>query len=445
MKKYDMIKDDPFRSLLFFALPMILGNLFQQFYNMVDSVIVGRFVGEDALAAVGASASLTTVFIMIAGGSGIGASVITSQYLGAKKSGRMKTSVNTALITLCVVGVILSVVGVVFNHDILNWLKTPDNVIGDAHTYLQIYFYGLPFLFMYNILSSLFNALGDSKTPLYLLIASSVMNIVLDLVSVCVFGMGVAGVAVATVIAQGVSAVIGFIILRRRLKIFIDDEKVLIYDVSMLKSMMRIAIPSTLQQSIVSIGMLLVQSVVNSFGSSVLAGYSSAIRVENLCIVPMICIGNAMSTFTAQNLGAKQDKRVKEGYKCAVVLVAVSAVLLLVFVTLLYKPLLSAFMDSESSADAYNTGKAYLSFIRFFFIFIGLKMTTDGVLRGAGDVLVFTVANLINLGIRVLVAFLLAPVIGPQAIWYAIPMGWAANFVISFARYAAGKWAKTVV
>lgn len=445
MKKYDMIKDDPFRSLLFFALPMIFGNLFQQFYNMVDSIIVGRFVGEDALAAVGASASLTTVFIMIASGSGIGASVITSQYLGAKKNGKMKTSVNTALITLCVVGFILSVFGVAFNYDILGWLKTPDNVIVEAHTYLQIYFYGLPFLFMYNILSSLFNALGDSKTPLYLLIASSIMNIVFDMISVCIFNMGVAGVAIATVIAQGVSAVIGFMILRKRLKGFVEDEKALIYDVSMLKSMMRIAVPSTLQQSIVSIGMLLVQSVVNSFGSSVLAGYSSAIRVENLCIVPMICIGNAMSTFTAQNLGAKQDKRVKEGYKCAIMLVVISAVLLIVFVTLLYKPLLSAFMDSESSADAYNTGRAYLSFIRFFFIFIGLKMATDGVLRGAGDVFVFTMANLVNLGIRVFVAFLLAPVIGPQAIWYAIPMGWAANFVISFARYATGKWAKSIV
>lgn len=445
MKKYDMIKDSPFQSLFFFAVPMILGNLFQQFYNMVDSVVVGRYVGEDALAAVGASASLTTVFIMIASGSGIGASVLTSQYLGAGKYGRMKTSVNTAMITLFFTGLLLSMFGVAYNYEILGWLKTPDNVIGEAHTYLQIYFFGLPFLFMYNILSSLFNALGDSKTPLYLLIISSLLNIVLDIVAVCLFSLGVAGVAIATVIAQGISAVAGFVVLRKKLGGFQKDEPVLLYDVSMLGGMLRIAIPSTLQQSIVSIGMLLVQSVVNGFGSSVLAGYSSAIRVENLCIVPMICLGNAMSTFTAQNLGAGQKERVRKGYLSALSLVAAAALLLVLFVTLLYRPLLSAFMDAEGSAQAYETGEAYLSFIRFFFIFIGLKMVTDGVLRGAGDVFVFTLANLVNLGIRVSVAYFLAPRIGAQAIWYAIPMGWCANFVISFLRYRTGRWAKSVI
>lgn len=203
-----MITDHPGKALFFFALPMILGNLFQQFYNTVDSIIVGQFVGEEALAAVGASYSLTTVFIMIAIGGGIGASVITSQYLGAKYYRKMKTSVYTALISFLTLSMILSVIGLFFNRTILTALNTPENIMPDAVLYLKIYFLGLPFLFMYNILSSVFNALGNSRTPLYLLIFSSLLNIVMDLVMVKGFHMGVAGVAIATVFAQGLSAVI---------------------------------------------------------------------------------------------------------------------------------------------------------------------------------------------------------------------------------------------
>lgn len=440
MTKETMLTGHPGKSLFYFALPMILGNLFQQFYNMVDSIIVGQFVGENALASVGASAALTTVFIMVAGGSSIGAGVVTAQYLGSKRFGDMKTSVNTAMLTLLGISILLSLFGLFMNRHILLLLGTPDNILPDALTYLQIYFLGLPFLFLYNVLSSMFNALGDSKTPLYLLIFSSLLNIVLDLLFVCTFAWGVAGVAIATVIAQGLSALAGFVLLRKRLGSFSASEPVHRYNVHMLVTMLKIAIPSTLQQSIVSIGMLLVQSVVNSFGSSVLAGYSSAIRVENLCIVPMICIGNALSTFTAQNLGADQKDRIQKGYRSSLLMVTAAALLLFVLVTLLYEPMISLFIDRTSSALAYETGASYLGFIRFFFIFIGLKMATDGVLRGAGDVVPFTLANLVNLSIRVLASYLLAPVVGVQAIWYAIPMGWIANFAISGLRYLSGRW-----
>ena len=312
-----MITDHPGKALFFFALPMILGNLFQQFYNTVDSIIVGQFVGEEALAAVGASYSLTTVFIMIAIGGGIGASVITSQYLGAKYYRKMKTSVYTALISFLTLSMILSVIGLFFNRTILTALNTPENIMPDAVLYLKIYFLGLPFLFMYNILSSVFNALGNSRTPLYLLIFSSLLNIVMDLVMVKGFHMGVAGVAIATGFAQGLSAVISFCLLMKTLKHYKEEErkeeKQQIYDFSMLGNMIKVALPSMLQQSIVSIGMLLVQSVVNGFGSSVLAGYTSGMRIESICIVPMIATGNAVSTFTAQNLGAGQPERVKKG------------------------------------------------------------------------------------------------------------------------------------
>lgn len=445
MKKYDMLKDSPGKSLFFFAFPMILGNLFQQFYNMADSVIVGKCVGERELAAVGASYSLTTVFIMIAIGGGIGASVIVSQYLGAKEYGKMRISVYTALISFAVVSVALGIFGFFMGGRILEALNTPGNIMKDAVTYLRIYFVGLPFLFMYNVLSAVFNALGDSKTPLYLLIFSSVLNVCLDLFAVLALDMEVAGVAVATVAAQGLSAVISFLLLQRALGRYVSaslqDEKVL-YDMRMLGSMVKIAIPSMLQQSIVSIGMLLVQSVVNGFGSSVLAGYTSGMRVESVCIVPMIASGNAMSTFTAQNLGAGNPERVKKGYRTAYAMVFGFAVLILAVLSLFHGQIAAAFLEEGSSAKAFATADDYLRFIRFFFVFIGVKAVTDGVLKGAGDVAVFTAANLINLGIRVFVSFRFAQTWGVEAVWYAVPMGWATNYVISFMWFLTGRWSR---
>lgn len=448
-KKYSMLTDSPGRALFFFALPLILGNLFQQFYTTMDSVIVGRFVGEDALAAVGASYSLTTVFIMIAIGGGIGAGVITSQYLGAGCYRQMKTSIFTALISFLVLSIVLSVIGLCANREILIALNTPANILEDAILYLRIYFVGLPFLFMYNILSAVFNALGDSRTPLYLLIFSSLLNIVLDLVSVNIFMMGVAGVAIATVIAQGLSAVISFCLLVKRLRRYDSSESASdkkevqkIYDFGILGNMFKVALPSMLQQSIVSVGMLLVQSVVNGFGSSVLAGYTAGMRIESICIVPMIATGNAVSTFTAQNLGAGQPERVKRGYLAGVKIVVAFAVIICVILTAFHQPIIHAFMESGSDVTAFETGSNYLSFIAFFFVFIGLKAATDGVLRGSGDVLVFTLANLINLGIRVTFAFTMAGIIGVQAVWIAVPIGWTTNFVISFIRYRSGKWSR---
>ena len=408
-KRIDLTEGSPGRRLLLFALPMILGNLFQQFYNMADSMIVGNFVGEDALAAVGASYALTNVFIMIAIGGGNGASVLTSQYLGARQHGKMKTSISTALITFLFVSILLGSAGLYLNGLILESLKTPANIMGQAKLYLGIYFLGMPFLFMYNVLAAIFNAMGDSRTPLYLLIFSSILNVVLDIISVTWLGMGVDGVAIATVMAQGISALISFGILMKKLRGYEqeDGDGFRLYDSSMLKAGTRIAVPSILQQSIVSIGMLLVQSVVNGFGSAALAGYSAGSRIESICVVPMIATGNAVATFTAQNIGAGKMERVKEGYR---------------------------------ASYGIGAGTGYLSFIAYFFVFIGMKACTDGVLRGSGDVLVFTIANLVNLTIRVYAAFHFAPIWGVAAVWYAVPMGWIANYVISFSRYLTGKW-----
>ncbi len=439
-KAINMVTDSPGRALLLFALPMILGNLFQQFYNIIDSVVVGRFVGEEALASVGASYSITNVFIAIAVGGGIGSSVVVSQFLGAKQTGNMKTAISTTLINFLSIGVILGGLGLLFNHRILSFMNTPENVFHDASVYLGIYFIGLPFLFMYNVQASVFQALGDSKTPLYLLVFSSLLNVVLDLLFVTQFFMGVAGVAIATLIAQGLSAVLSFFVLIKRLKEYETTEPFRLYDWNMMLHMMRVAIPSTLQQSIVHIGMLLVQSVVNGFGSAVMAGFAAGTRIESICIVPMLALGNAMSTYTAQNIGAGKKDRVKVGYRYCYLMAGVFAVIICVIMETWGDLFIRSFLNEGSADTAFQTGMSYVRFISFFYICIGCKATTDGLLRGAGDVVVFTIANLVNLAIRVSVAAVFAPIIGVQAVWFAVPMGWTANYIISFIRYLTGKW-----
>ncbi len=450
-KKGNMLTDSPGRAMFFFALPMIMGNFFQQFYNIIDSVVVGRFVGEEALASVGASASITSVFIAVAIGGGVGSSVLVSQFLGAGRMGQMRTAVSTTLINFLGLSIVLGLAGYGLNDTILRLMHTPDNVFADAATYLRIYFMGLPFLFMYNVQASIFQSMGDSRTPLYLLIFSSLLNVVLDLWFVLEFHLAVAGVAWATLIAQGISALLSFGLLIARVRNMGKDEtgalreeeppRFRFYDGGMVLRMVKVALPSTIQQSIVNVGMLLVQSVINGFGSAVMAGYAAGSRLESLSIVPMLAAGNAMSTFSAQNMGAGRPDRVRRGYRAGYAIVGGFAVGICLVMQLWGRQFVLAFMDGGGQSDlALQTGLQYTKFISFFYVFIGLKAITDGLLRGAGDMVVFTAANLVNLTIRVTVAFWLAPVIGPQAVWYAVPMGWLANYLISFCRYAGGRW-----
>ena len=469
MEKDYLLKERPMRAILMFALPMIIGNLFQQFYTMADSMVVGRYVSENALAAVGASYSLTNVFICIAIGGGVGSSVLTSRYFGAQNYDRMKRSISTALLSFLAISLFLAVLGLLFGREFMIFLKTPEDILDMAVEYLNIYFLGLPFLFMYNVLSSMFNALGRSRIPLYLLIFSSVFNIVLDIYMVRSLGLGIAGVAWATLIAQGISALFSFLIFLGELHTypgqavssqqalstlfesqnpFMESEKRWslsqwihkYYSVDELLSMCRVALPSIFQQSTVSIGMMLVQSVVNSFGPQMLAGFSAAMRVESICVVPMLALGNAMSSYTAQNLGAGQKDRVVKGYHSVLRLVVFFAVLLCLVLEFFHHSIISSFLGSDGTKLALDTGSGYLKFIGFFFTLIGMKMSTDGLLRGAADMKMFTVANFANLALRVVFAVTMAPRFGIAMVWYAVPLGWLVNFLISYCEYRTGKW-----
>ena len=442
MKNDYLITENPLKALIVFAIPMIIGNLFQQAYTMADSAIVGRLVGEKALAAVGAAYSLTNIFICVAIGGGIGASVIVSQYFGHGNYGKLKKAVYTALVTFLVISVMLGVIGLAFSKNIMIAMNTPVEVLDMSVTYLQIYFLGLPFLFMYNVLSSMFNALGKSRIPLYFLIFSSVFNIVLDWVFVADFALDVAGVAWATLIAQGVSVLGSFTVLRKELK-KLEGASDGIFEAEELLPMAKIALPSILQQSTVSIGMMLVQSVVNSFGAESLAGFSAGMRIESICVVPMAAVGNAISSYTAQNIGAGQLKRVSKGYVQANKMVIFFGVVICVILELFPTQFITLFLGADGSQVAIATGYGYLVFMGFFFFMIGFKMAADGVLRGAGDMKLFTIANLVNLSIRVIMAMTLAPRFGIAWVWYAVPIGWTANFVISYLEYRTGKW-KTI-
>ena len=442
MKNDYLITENPLKALIVFAIPMIIGNLFQQAYTMADSAIVGRLVGEKALAAVGAAYSLTNIFICVAIGGGMGASVIVSQYFGHGNYGKLKKTVYTALVTFLVISVMLGVIGLAFSKNIMIAMNTPVEVLDMSVTYLQIYFLGLPFLFIYNVLSSMFNALGKSRIPLYFLIFSSVFNIVLDWVFVADFALDVAGVAWATLIAQGVSVLGSFTVLRKELK-KLEGASDGIFEAEELLPMAKIALPSILQQSTVSIGMMLVQSVVNSFGAESLAGFSAGMRLESICIVPMAAVGNAISSYTAQNIGAGQLKRVSKGYVQANKMVIFFGVVICVILELFPTQFITLFLGADGSQVAIATGYGYLVFMGFFFFMIGFKMAADGVLRGAGDMKLFTIANLVNLSIRVIMAMTLAPRFGIAWVWYAVPIGWTANFVISYLEYRTGKW-KTI-
>ncbi len=442
MKNDYLITENPLKALIVFAIPMIIGNLFQQAYTMADSAIVGRLVGEKALAAVGAAYSLTNIFICVAIGGGMGASVIVSQYFGHGNYGKLKKTVYTALVTFLVISVMLGVIGLAFSKNIMIAMNTPVEVLDMSVTYLQIYFLGLPFLFMYNVLSSMFNALGKSRIPLYFLIFSSVFNIVLDWVFVADFALDVAGVAWATLIAQGVSVLGSFTVLRKELK-KLEGASDGIFEAEELLPMAKIALPSILQQSTVSIGMMLVQSVVNSFGAESLAGFSAGMRIESICVVPMAAVGNAISSYTAQNIGAGQLKRVSKGYVQANKMVIFFGVVICVILELFPTQFITLFLGADGSQVAIATGYGYLVFMGFFFFMIGFKMAADGVLRGAGDMKLFTIANLVNLSIRVIMAMTLAPRFGIAWVWYAVPIGWTANFVISYLEYRTGKW-KTI-
>ena len=433
-----LTNDSPSKAISRFALPMVVGSLFQQIYTLVDSAVVGKYVGEAALASIGASFALTTIFICIGVGGGAGASVLIARYFGSRDYTRMKTAIFTSIIGFLGLALALSAFGLIFSKNLMGLLQTPEEILDMAVLYLNIYFYGLPFLFMYNIISALYQALGESKIPLYFLIFSSVLNVILDVYFVRDLGFGLAGAAYATLLAQGLSAVLSFFVFLRKIKT-IKTQKTKIFDKREFAFVSKLALPSIVQQSTITIGQLLVQSVVNSFGVEILAGFSAAMRVESLIVVPITSLGNALSSYTSQNVGAEKLDRLGQGLKASLIMVGIYSLIVFALLKINSSSIIAFFMNENSSILAIDTGMAYLNFIGFFFILVGSKHCIDGVLRGLGDVRVFTFANIVNLFIRVSLSMALAHKIGIGMVWYAVPLGWLANLLISSLYYGHTK------
>ncbi|MFG6383029.1 MAG: MATE family efflux transporter [Lachnospiraceae bacterium] len=437
--KGNMVTGNPTKALIGFTLPMVAGNLFQQFYNIMDSIIVGNVVGEEALAAVGASTAITMLFVMVAMGTGIGCSVVISQLFGAKKLEKMKTAISTALLSILGFSIFLSILGLMINQGLMHLMGTPKNIFKDAAKYMQIYFFGFVFLFLYNAFSAIFNALGDSKKPLVFLMFSSLLNIGLDLYFVAKLNMGVAGVAWATLIAQGISALLSFVFLMQKLK-QIETDKYKRFDSTLLKSMVKVAIPTIVQQSIVSVGMLLVQSAVNRFGSTFLAGYTAATKIDNIAIVPMVAVGNAASTYVAQNMGAKKPERIRQGYQICLVMSAGIGLIIAIILYFTGREFVGLFLDSSSSGEAISIGAKYLSTVSLFYFMMGLMNVSNGVLRGAADMKWFLCCSLCNLTVRVSLTYALADITGGMIIMWSNPAGWAVGLIIAVFRYFQGGW-----
>ena len=431
----DLTVGKPGAVLRRFCLPLFASVIFQQLYNIADSWVAGRFIGQNALAAVGNSYEITLIFIAFAFGCNMGCSVTVSGFFGAKDYNRMKSAVYTAMLATGIVCACMMVSGLVFSDSLLQWIKTPEEVLAGSTQYLDIYLWGLPFLFFYNLSTGIFSALGDSRTPFMFLVISSLSNIVLDVLFVTAFQMGVSGVAWATFLCQGVSCVLAVITVLKRLRKFKSAGSAKWFDGIILKKFVSIAIPSTLQQSFISVGNIIIQSIINGFGTEVMAGYSGAIKLNNLVITSFTTLGNGMSNYTAQNLGAGKLDRIEDGFKAGLRLVWILC-LPFAFAYFFFGRNLMEFFLKEPTQAALSSGFAFLRIVSPFYFVVAAKLVTDGILRGSGRMGQFMTATFTDLILRVILAFAFSgTALKSIGIWCAWPVGWTVATVMSLCYY----------
>lgn len=438
----DLTVGKPQTVLWQFCLPLFGSIVFQQLYNLADSLVAGKFVGENALAAVGNSYEITLIFIAFAFGCNMGCSVISSQLFGAKKIGDMKTAIYTAMIASGILVLVLMSAGLVLCRELLALIRTPEEIMEDSALYLRIYIWGLPFLFFYNIAGGIFSGMGDSRTPFLFLAFSSTANILVDILFVTALNMGVAGVAWATFLCQGVSCLLAVSVIFYRLANMKTADSVSIFSLPLLRRILSVAIPSTLQQSFISFGNILIQSMINGFGPSVIAGYAASVKLNNLVITSLTTLGNGISNYTAQNIGAQKPERVQQGFRAGLKLVWT---LCLPFVLLYFfagRWALYLFME-ESTGTAIHTGIVFLRILSPFYFVVAAKLAADGVLRGAGKMKPFMVSTFSDLILRVLLAWMLCrTALGSTGIWCAWPIGWIIGTALSIHFYRSGTWQK---
>ena len=438
----DMTVGKPWKVLLNFSLPLLLSAMFQQFYNIADTVIAGRCVGENALASVGASYPITMIFMAIAMGSTQGASVVISQLFGGKRLTETKTAINTTYISIGSLSIVLTLFGVIFCEPMLKALNTPEEIMTDSTAYLSIYTWGLVFLFVYNIATGVFSSLGDSKTPLVLLICSSVGNVGLDLFFVLAFNMGVGGLALATLIAQGIASAAATVILFIRLNALETSQRSKLFSAHILGKISRHAVPGIVQHSFVSVGNLFIQSIINGFGvPAVIAGYAAAVKLNTFAVTMFTTLSGGLANFTAQNIGAGNEERVKSGFRSGLIMSEIVAVAVIFIMLTLRTQLVGLFVD-EPTELVISTGTDFLLIISPFYFSVCAKLVADSVLRGAGVIKCFMASTFTDLLLRVALAFILSGVMGVIGVWWSWPVGWLLSMALALFFYLKGFWKK---
>jgi len=423
-----------------FALPMLIGNIFQQLYNVVDSIIVGRYLGDKALAAVGASFPIIFMVIALIIGIGIGSSVVISQYFGAKDFDRVKRAADTTYIFLFFAGIIITIVGLLSGEYIFRLMRLPEEILPMAKTYLDIYMYGLVLMFGFNSVSSILRGVGDSKTPLYFLIVSTFLNIFLDTLFVLGFKWGIAGAAWATVIAQAFSFIIAVIYLERLRHMLRITFKRLVFDWEIFWQSVRIGLPTGIQQTLVALGGMALMGIVNTFGTEVIAGFSAASRIDSLAVIPIMNFSASLSGFVGQNIGAGKVDRVNRGLWATIKMSVLFSVIITAIILIWGDKMMVVFTTNPRVVDI---GYHYLMVVSFFYVAFAVMFCINGLLRGAGAAVVPMYITLLSLWIvRIPLAYLLSKTFGMNeaGVWWSIPIGWLMGAVASTIYYRYGSW-----
>ncbi|MDR0946682.1 MAG: MATE family efflux transporter [Ruminococcus sp.] len=454
----DLTQGKPFSILWRFVVPMLISVVFQQFYNIADSVIAGRFINQNALSAIGASYPITMLFMQVANGFNAGCAVIISQTFGAKKRPHLKCAVSTSVISASVLSLILTAGGVILCRPILLQLDTPADILNDSQIYLNIYFYGMFFMFIYNTCNGIFTALGDSKTPLYFLIFSSIFNVILSTLFVTVVDFGLAGIAWATFIAQGIAAILSFIVLMRRIHRMnlVRTHKIPKFSPKTLRKLTLVSVPAILQSSFVSVGNIMVQAVINSMGAAAVAGFSVGFRLNVFAITSMGTAANGVASFTAQNIGAQKLDRVPRGFKAGLMLEIIIVLPFVLAFVIAPQFFTALFMDNgnavtqtaaEAAAliEAMNISSFFVRVCAPFYLILATKLVCDCILRGAGSMKTFMIATFVDLLLRVIMVYALNPFIGEYSLCIGWITGWTISSVLSMVFYKQGRWKRHAI
>lgn len=436
----NMTTGKPFHLILSFAVPLLIGGIFQQVYNFVDVIIVGRYLGEDALAGVGSTGNLTMFLLALIMGLCNGAGIIVSQCFGAEDYRRLRRAVTAIVWVAAALTLTVIVIGSLFTEHFLTLLQVPENVIGYSVDYLSITYLFVAGSVAYNGCSAILRSLGNSKTPLYALIAASALNIVLDIFFVVELDLGVRGVAFATVISQHLSAGICLLYLMRHKEKYGLEGMDKLPDREMVWLIFRTGVPTAFQSCLISLGGMSVQRLINSFGSSVMAAYAAAVKIDGIAIQVIVSLGTALSVFTGQNVGQRRYDRIREGLRATLCMSGIASVSIALLAMLGGRSLMSLFMDSGKAGEAIDIGATYLTIMGVAYIICGIMQSYQNVIRGAGDVNTCMAAGLTELTGRVVFAYLLSGIIGINGIWIATPLSWGCGCVVPVIRYYTGKW-----